>query len=214
MCKVFGQQQQTAPPLPGIIPSPKPYRIAFMGDSGVGKSCLLMRFVGEEFPEIVQTTLLDFFITTVHTVENVPINLELIDTAGQERFNTITVQYFRQAAAVVAVYDESRRPTLDKLFESWLPLLRASGGPARFVLLVGNKIDLTTERRRAEMECAVTQLCEQNTDFRFMHIRLSAMDASRKDCRFVIESFARKLVTNGVEPDSEIKNTQPCPRPL
>lgn len=80
-------------------------KLLLIGDSGVGKSCLLLRFSDDSFtPSFITTIGIDFKIRTI-TLDGKRIKLQIWDTAGQERFRTITTAYYRGAMGILLVYD-------------------------------------------------------------------------------------------------------------
>jgi len=82
-----------------------------IGDSGVGKTCLLLRYANESFsPTFITTIGIDFKIKNIQ-LEGKRVKLQIWDTAGQERFRTITTSYFRGAQGILLVYDVTDRQT-------------------------------------------------------------------------------------------------------
>lgn len=81
------------------------FKLLLIGDSGVGKSCLLLRFADDSYTESYISTIgVDFKIRTI-TYKDQTIKLQIWDTAGQERFRTITSSYYRGAHGIIVVYD-------------------------------------------------------------------------------------------------------------
>uniref|UniRef100_UPI00358E24CC ras-related protein Rab-18-like n=1 Tax=Myxine glutinosa TaxID=7769 RepID=UPI00358E24CC len=116
-------------------------KILIIGESGVGKSSLLLRFTDDTFdPELAATIGVDFKVKTI-TVDGNKAKLAIWDTAGQERFRTLTPSYYRGAQGVILVYDVSRRETFTRL-GTWLNELETYTTRSDIVkMLVGNKID-------------------------------------------------------------------------
>ncbi|KAL9966159.1 hypothetical protein ACROYT_G024195 [Oculina patagonica] len=116
-------------------------KILIIGESGVGKSSLLLRFTDDTFdPDIGATIGVDFKVKTL-TVDGNKAKLAIWDTAGQERFRTLTPSYYRGAQGVILVYDTSSRETFDKL-EEWLNEVETYSTKKDIIkMLVGNKID-------------------------------------------------------------------------
>jgi len=116
-------------------------KILIIGESGVGKSSLLLRFVDDSFdPEQPATIGVDFKVKTV-TVDGNQIKLAIWDTAGQERFRTLTPSYYRGAHGAIFVYDVCSRESFNKLSQ-WLTELETYSTKSSVVkMLVGNKID-------------------------------------------------------------------------
>jgi len=116
-------------------------KILIIGESGVGKSSLLLRFTDDTFdPEQSATIGVDFKVKTL-TVDGNRAKLAIWDTAGQERFRTLTPSYYRGAQGVILVYDVCSKSTFTKL-EAWLNELETFSTKHDIVkMLVGNKID-------------------------------------------------------------------------
>nr|XP_039333504.1 ras-related protein Rab-18-like [Saimiri boliviensis boliviensis] len=99
-------------------------KILIIGESGVGKYSLLLRFTDDTFdPELAATIGVDFKVKTISEDRNTA-KLVIWDTAGQERFRTLTPSYYRGAQGVILVYDVTRRHTFVKL-DNWLNELEA-----------------------------------------------------------------------------------------
>ncbi|XP_072523674.1 ras-related protein Rab-18a [Salminus brasiliensis] len=116
-------------------------KILIIGESGVGKSSLLLRFTDDTFdPELGATIGVDFKVKTV-AIDGNQTKLAIWDTAGQERFRTLTPSYYRGAQGVILVYDVTRQETFTKL-STWLSELETFCTRNDLVkMLVGNKID-------------------------------------------------------------------------
>ncbi|XP_071495572.1 ras-related protein Rab-18-B-like [Diadema antillarum] len=125
-------------------------KILIIGESGVGKSSLLLRFTDDTFdPEQAATIGVDFKVKTL-TVDGNKAKLAIWDTAGQERFRTLTPSYYRGAQGVILVYDVSNQMTFDRLGQ-WLNELDTYSTKADIIkMLVGNKIDM--EKREVSRE--------------------------------------------------------------
>ncbi|KAI9262568.1 small GTP-binding protein [Helicostylum pulchrum] len=122
------------------------FKLLLIGDSGVGKSCLLLRFADDTYTESYISTIgVDFKIRTIE-LDGKVCKLQIWDTAGQERFRTITSSYYRGAHGIIVVYDVTDNESFENVKE-WLREIEryASDGVNR--LLVGNKSDLTDKRQ-------------------------------------------------------------------
>ena len=118
-------------------------KILLIGDSGVGKSCLLVRFVEDKFsPSFITTIGIDFKIKTVD-INGKKVKLQLWDTAGQERFRTITTAYYRGAMGIILVYDVTDERTF-KNIKTWFNTVSEHANDDAQLLLVGNKSDMDT----------------------------------------------------------------------
>ena len=121
------------------------YKLIFLGDQGVGKSCILNRFLNDTFIEEYQTTIgLDFQSKNVQ-IDNQDIHLLLYDTAGQEKFRSLIPMYTRDANIIILVYDISNRDSFSNL-SHWLKDLTNVNMEEVILCVVGNKIDLNDKR--------------------------------------------------------------------
>jgi Ras-related protein Rab-18 len=121
-----------------------------IGDSGVGKSSLMMRFTCDKFDEDIGTTIgIDFKVKTVELDDGTTVTMQLWDTAGQERFRTLTASYYRGAQVVVLVYDVNSSASFLNVAR-WLDEVRSFCGESVILMLIGNKIDLFAGDSRCE----------------------------------------------------------------
>lgn len=121
------------------------FKLLLIGDSGVGKSCLLLRFADDTYTESYISTIgVDFKIRTIE-LEGKTIKLQIWDTAGQERFRTITSSYYRGAHGIIVVYDITDQETFNNV-KQWLQEIDRYACENVNKLLVGNKCDLTAKR--------------------------------------------------------------------
>ena len=129
------------------------FKIVTVGDSGVGKSCLLTRFVSDVYSDFHVSTIGVDYKTVVTMVKGKLVKLHLWDTAGQERFSVVTGNYYRNADAFVIVYDATCRSSFDHV-DTWLERIREHHecGPNTVKLLCANKYDLIKEVVVSEIE--------------------------------------------------------------
>lgn len=134
---------------PTISPDPEDFDVAMkfimVGDSGVGKSCLLLRFTHREFRRAHDLTIGVEFGVRRALVGDVRVKLQIWDTAGQEAFKSITRSFYRSAVAALLVYDVTRRYTFKHL-NSWRREMVTHAGVAPVVTVVANKIDCVDAR--------------------------------------------------------------------
>jgi len=121
------------------------FKLLVVGESGVGKTCLLLRFVDDKFSDVHMATVgVDFKIKTI-TIGDRPVKLQIWDTAGQERFRTLTESYYRNSHGVILVYDVTNHESYEKI-RSWAEQIEQYGDRNLCKLLVGNKTDKEHER--------------------------------------------------------------------
>jgi len=122
------------------------FKLLLIGDSGVGKSCLLLRFADHTYTESYISTIgVDFKIRTITTRDEKTIKLQIWDTAGQERFRTITSSYYRGAHGIIVVYDVTDQESFNNV-KQWLNEIERYACEKVNKLLVGNKCDLVSKK--------------------------------------------------------------------
>jgi small GTP-binding protein len=120
-------------------------KIVVVGDSGVGKTCFLIRFAKDLFDEESQPTLGVEFLTRVVQTENHRTQLQLWDTAGQELFRSVTRGYYRGSAGAILMFDITSRDSFDSM-EQWLREIKDVARADVVTILIGNKTDLSEQR--------------------------------------------------------------------
>ena len=121
------------------------FKVLIIGNSGVGKSCLLLRFAEDMFSDnYISTIGVDFKIRKLE-LDGKTIKLQIWDTAGQERFRTITKSYYRGSNGIVVVYDITDRESFDQV-QQWMSEIDQHASQDVCRLLVGNKADLDDKR--------------------------------------------------------------------
>jgi small GTP-binding protein len=126
------------------------FKILTIGESGVGKTCLLLRYTDNKFIKNHLTTIgIDFKIKVLHLTGK-SIKLKIWDTAGQERFRNITQQYYKSTDGIILVYDVTDRKSFEKVTE-WMEQINNYTQPDKIgVILIGNKVDI--EPRDVKLE--------------------------------------------------------------
>ncbi|EGZ17377.1 hypothetical protein PHYSODRAFT_346157 [Phytophthora sojae] len=172
------------------------FKLVLLGDTAVGKSCLVVRFVRDEFFEFQEPTIGAAFLTqTVGLEDGLTVKFEIWDTAGQERYRSLAPMYYRGAAAAIVVYDVTNKDSFTGA-KSWVKELQRRGDPNVVIALAGNKADLEA-RRKVEFEEA-HQYAEDND---ILHMETSAKTAVNVKDLFV--AIAKRLPKNPPQPERE-----------
>jgi len=120
-------------------------KLLLIGDSGVGKSCLLLRFSDDSFtPSFITTIGIDFKIKTIE-LDGKRIKLQIWDTAGQERFRTITTAYYRGAMGILLIYDTTDEQSFQNI-RNWIRNIEQHAADNVDKILVGNKCDMVSDK--------------------------------------------------------------------
>ena len=120
------------------------FRVIIVGDTGVGKSCMLLRFTEDRFKEQHNVTIGVEFGSRAIKVDGQNIKLQIWDTAGQESFRSITRSFYRKADGVILMYDITARHTFENCSD-WLDEIKQNSSLDIVIYLVGNQIDLDAE---------------------------------------------------------------------
>jgi len=161
------------------------FKVIIIGDSGVGKSCILLRFADNTFNNsYVNTIGVDFKIRTVN-VDSKTIKLQMWDTAGQDRFRTLTCNYYRGAHGILIVYDITDRETFDDV-KKWMDEVNEFTNPANptnkpYVILIGNKCDKNNNR-----EVSYEEGSEYATKNNMLFLETSAKETTNIERAFTL----------------------------
>lgn len=165
------------------------FKLVLLGESAVGKSSLVLRFVKDQFDDYRESTIGAAFLTqTVSLDAQTTVKFEIWDTAGQERYKSLAPMYYRNANCAVVVYDITQPSSLDKA-KAWIRELQRQADPNIIIALAGNKADLASTRRAIPTEEAEKYAQEEGLLF---------LETSAKNSSNVSELFtmiARKLPT-------------------
>ena len=121
------------------------FKVLLLGNSDVGKSSLLLRFVDSVWNDaFVPTIGVDFKVKTLE-INNKKVKMQIWDTAGEERFRTVVSTYFRGAHGILLLYDVTNRDSFKNL-ENWLIEIEKNSSEKVLKILLGNKCDLNDDR--------------------------------------------------------------------
>ena len=123
------------------------YKILLLGDSSVGKTCFLMRYSDNTFQEIHMSTIgLDYKLKNVQIDDGKIVKIQIWDTAGQDRFRSITKNYYKGAHGIILIYDVTSRKTFENV-KNWVTQIKEEVSDKVTIILVGNKIDDEKNRK-------------------------------------------------------------------
>jgi Ras-related protein Rab-8A len=126
-------------------------KLLLIGDSGVGKSCLLLRYSDDSFTSSFITTIgIDFKIKSIN-VGPLKVKLQIWDTAGQERFRTITTAYYRGAMGIFLIYDVTDEVSFQNV-RNWMRQIDQNAAANVVRVLIGNKSDVAASERKVSLE--------------------------------------------------------------
>ncbi|ORX65866.1 ras-domain-containing protein [Linderina pennispora] len=128
------------------MPKQHTFKVVLLGESAVGKSSLVTRFVRDQFDPYKESTIGAAFLMKVVPIDNEnSANLHIWDTAGQERYKSLAPMYYRNAAAAIVVYDITQAASFERA-KSWVKELQRQAEPGIVIALAGNKTDLSDRR--------------------------------------------------------------------
>ena len=163
------------------------FKILVLGDPSVGKSCFLIRYTEDTFQDVYLSTIgMDCKYKDVILEEDKSIRLQIWDTAGQDRFRSITKNLYKGAAGIMLIYDITNRNTFDNV-KKWVNSIKEEVTSKVVIILVGNKIDL--EKKRQVQTDEGEQIAEE---FDMPFFECSALTGENINSAF--ETLAKKLV--------------------
>lgn len=121
------------------------FKLVLLGESAVGKSSLVLRFVKGQFHEYQESTIGAAFLTQTVCLDDTTVKFEIWDTAGQERYHSLAPMYYRGAQAAIVVYDITNQDTFGRA-KTWVKELQRQASPNIVIALAGNKADLSSKR--------------------------------------------------------------------
>lgn len=162
------------------------YKTVIIGNSGVGKSAILVRFVENQFSEHYLATIgVDFRFKTIQ-VDGKNVKFQIWDTAGQERFRTITSAYYRGSQGILLVFDLTDLLSFENICKFWMNEVETYAEKDAIFFLIGNKSDISDQRQVPQDK--INQFCSEK--------KLTYMECSAKEGENIKEIFlqlARKL---------------------
>ena len=180
------------------------FKLILIGDSGVGKTNILSRYINNEFSMATKSTVGVEFGSKIIKQNDKTIKIQIWDTAGQERYKSITTAYYKGAKGAFVVYDITRRETFNNV-NKWIGDLKTSGNEDVYILLIGNKSDLENARQvpTEEIEKKAEQL-------KVAFCETSALDGTNIEHAFelVVDEISKKTLKayeNEIKSEDRIK---------
>ncbi|KAJ6231928.1 ras and ef-hand domain-containing protein [Anaeramoeba flamelloides] len=125
------------------------FKVVLLGESAVGKSSMVVRFVNNTFSEKIESTIGATYTNYEVDLGDYFVKLQIWDTAGQERYHSLTPMYYRGAKGAFIVYDITSYDSFERA-QDWVNELRSEGSPDAKIMLIGNKIDLERVVKKEE----------------------------------------------------------------
>ena len=127
------------------------YKVILVGDSGVGKTCLLSMYVKGIIEQTIPTIAVEFCTKEIELYDGTKIKVQLWDTAGEERFKSLAMTYYRKAYGILLLFDVTKKSSFMACI-NYLEEVRINSDKKCVIYLVGNKIDLADEREITKEE--------------------------------------------------------------
>ena len=174
---------------------PPLYKILLLGDSTVGKTCFLLRYVDDSFLDLHMATIgLDYRLKTLILEEQKIVKVQLWDTAGQDKFRAITRNYYKGANGIILIFDVTNVKSYENI-KKWINEIKEEISEKVAIVLIGNKIDNVQERK----------ISREQGDKLASEIGVKFFETSAKTGEGINESVFF-LVKKIFENDPEVKN--------
>ena len=174
---------------------PPLYKILLLGDSTVGKTCFLLRYMDDSFLDLHMATIgLDYRLKTMILEDQKIVKIQLWDTAGQDKFRAITRNYYKGASGIILIFDVTNLNSYENI-KKWINEIKEEISENVSIVLIGNKIDNVKERK----------ITKEQGDKLASEIGVKFFETSAKTGEGVNESvffLVKKIFDN----DPEVKN--------
>jgi Ras-related protein Rab-1A len=173
------------------------FKVSLIGNSGVGKSSILIRFTEDTFKEDTNSTIgVDFKIVSLKIGDNIA-KMQIWDTCGSERFKSLTASYLKSCNVFILVFDITNKKSFDDL-ETWIQLVKENTTP-KFACLVGNKSDIQ-EQRQVSKQHAIDFAEKYNLKY----VEISAKDNSNIEDMFL---YVSQILFNDAQKKSKFSSS-------
>ena len=165
------------------------FKVLILGDSAVGKTCVITRYTDNRFEKnYLSTTGIDYKLKNIKLDDGKNVKLQIWDTLGQERYRSLTKNYYKSAQGIILIYDITNRETFENV-RNWIKSINAEADERVVIILVGNKCDFEENRQVSKEEGE--QLAQE--------LNLPFFECSAKENKNIIETFnglTEKLIIN------------------
>ena len=165
------------------------YKILILGDSSVGKTCFLTRYADDRFEGThIATTGMDYKLKNITLENGKTVKLQIWDTLGQDRFRSITKNYYKGAHGIILIYDITERKTFESV-SNWVKTIRDEADEKVVIVLAANKSDFEEKR----------QVSKEEGEKLAQDLNLTFFECSAKDNKNINETFddlVAKLIIN------------------
>ena len=177
-------------------------KIVVVGDSGVGKTNLIKRFISNEFSENIKATIGVEFMSKTYRINKHLFKIEIWDTAGQERYKSITAVYYKGAKGALVVYDTTDQTTFDNI-DKWMQEIKDKTSKDIKLMIIGNKIDLKEER-----EVKNEEALKKAQSFGIPLMETSALDTTNVKEAFndLLKEIYKDMKDNLNKPENKFQN--------
>ena len=173
------------------------FKMILIGDSGVGKTNILSRYINNTFLETTKSTVGVELGTKIEEYNNTKIKIQIWDTAGQERYKSITKTYYKGAKGAFIVYDISKKDSF-KNIDKWIKDLKEYGEEDAIILIIGNKCDLEDKR-----EVTIEEVKKKAEIYKMVYCETSALNS--KNINYAFQTLI-KLVAEKMEKKKNEEN--------
>lgn len=185
------------------------FKIILLGDSGVGKTSIINQYIKGEFNNDIPATVGVEYQPKFISIDGERIKLGIWDTAGQEKFRTLTRQFYRNVDGVVMVYDITRKDTLEHIDEYWIGQLQDNTTNPYQIIMVGNKLDLKED---FDQNSLVTTEMGQNLARKHSTLFVEASAKNADQVQQAFEELVKRIMTSGKtssqSPQVDLKTTE------
>ena len=134
------------------VKKPPCCKVVLLGDSGVGKTCIISRYISGAFDQNSPTTNGASYASKIVEIANKSVSLDIWDTAGQEKYKSLTKFFYKDAKVAILVYDITQKESFTNMKQYWYEQLKEFGSKDIIIGVAGNKCDMYEKEDVSENE--------------------------------------------------------------